>query len=78
MRQAIITKYLSPTDTKGARIKAYASDARPSLTIPWDHAWSAERNHEFAAKILLERLGWAGTLQAGSLSPGQVVHVFID
>lgn len=78
MKQAIITKYLGPTNTKGARVKAFASSARPSVIIPWDHAWSSERNHEFAARILKERLEWSGQLQAGSLSPGQVVHVFID
>ena len=78
MKQAIVTKFLGPTNSKGARIKAYASGARPTVTIPWDHEWSSERNHEFAAKILKERLGWTGVLQAGSLSPGQVVHVFTE
>jgi hypothetical protein len=78
MKQAIVTKYLAPTNTKGARVKATASLARPSVTIPWDSAWSVERNHEFAAQVLRERLGWSGTLQAGSISAQSVAHVFID
>ena len=78
MKQAIITKYLPPTDTKYARIKAYASSARPSVTIAWDHAWSVEDNHRFAANILRSRLDWEGTLQAGVISPNMVAHVFID
>lgn len=78
MKQAIITKFLGPTNYKGARVKAYASSARPSVTIPWDHAWSSEQNHTFAARILAERLGWTGTLQAGVISAGSVAHVFID
>jgi len=78
MRQAIVTKYLGPTNTKPARIKAIASSARPTVTIPWDHAWSIEQNHEFAAKLLRERLEWSGILQAGVLSPNALVHVFVD
>lgn len=78
MKQAIITKFLGPTNTRGARVKAYACKARPSVTIPWDHAWSSKQNHTFAARILAERLKWTGTLQAGALTAGTVVHVFID
>lgn len=78
MKQAIITKYLSPTNTKGARVKAYATGARPTVTIPWNHDWTPGRNHYFAAELLKKRLAWSGTLESGSLSPGQVVHVFID
>jgi hypothetical protein len=78
MKQAIITKFLGPTNTKGARVKAYASGARISITIPWDHAESGEKNHAFAARLLALRLDWTGTLQAGVISPGSVAHVFID
>ena len=78
MKQAITTKFLGPTNTKGARVKAFASNARPSVTILWDHAWSSEQNHAFAAKILKERLKWTGDTVAGVLSPSQIVHVFIS
>lgn len=78
MKQAIITKFLGPSNTRGARVKAYASQARPSVTIPWDHAQSSEHNHMFAARILAARLEWSGELVAGALSAGQVAHVFVS
>jgi hypothetical protein len=57
------TKYLSPTNYKGARIKAFtignAASPRRSTTVGYDHALSADSNHiraalEFAARLLQE------------------------
>lgn len=54
--QAIVTRYLGPTDTKGARVKA-ACEAG-SLTVSWSYAIGTEENHDRAAHALAERLGW--------------------
>ena len=54
--QAITTKYLGPTNTKGARVKA--SYPYESLTVPWDYALSTFENHANAAKSLAVTLGW--------------------
>lgn len=51
--KAICTKYLSPTDTKGARIKAYTCEE--SLTVPYDYALTGVEQHESAARALLEK-----------------------
>jgi len=56
MRQAIVTKYLCPTNHKCARIKAYADAG--AVTISWDHALNVEDNHYAAAKSLADKYGW--------------------
>lgn len=78
MKQAITTKFLGPTNTRGARVKAFACKARPSITIPWEHALSSEENHRFAAQLLADKLNWTGTLQAGAITAGFIAHVFVD
>lgn len=56
--QAIITRYLPPTNFKGSRIKATA--AAGSLTLHLDHALNIEDNHARAAKALADKFNWRG------------------
>lgn len=51
--QAIVTKYLPATDTKGSRIKA--SCGRGSITIPYPHELSGEAVHRYAVDALLAK-----------------------
>ena len=48
--QAIETRYLGPTNTKGGRVKATAWAG--SVTVPYDHALNADENHRAAAMAL--------------------------
>lgn len=63
--QAITTKYLAPTNTRGARIKATA--ACGSITVPWDHALTTSANHYNAACMLAGQNDW--TDDTGALRP---------
>lgn len=56
--QAILTKYISPTDTKSGRIKAWCDAG--SITIPYPHEASGgiEGAHTVAAHALIKKLGW--------------------
>jgi hypothetical protein len=56
MTQAIKTKFLSPTNYKGARVKASAWAG--SVIISYDHSHDAPQAHWQAAKTLIEKLGW--------------------
>lgn len=47
--RAIHTKYLGPSNTRGARIKAYLSDGR-SVTISYPHELDSEQAHLRAAQ----------------------------
>lgn len=67
MYMAIQTKFLSPTNHRGARVKA-VSDAG-SLTVAWDYELGVQENHHAAAVALSERLGWPTDLIGGAL-PG--------
>ena len=54
---AIHTKYLGPSNTRGARVKAYAADGR-SCTIGWGYDTDSLQSHfaavqEFARKFEL-------------------------
>ena len=59
MRQAIETKYLGPTNSRGSRVVASAQAGR--LTLPWDDALDVTENHRRAALALAERYGWWAT-----------------
>jgi len=63
--QAIITKYLPPTNVKGSRIKATA--AAGSLTLHLDHALSIEDAHAKVAELLATKLGWRGNWFMGGM-----------
>ena len=73
--QAIETKYLGPTNTKGGRIKATAWAG--SVTMPYDHALNAEDNHRAAALLLQTKYGWQGTFAQGANAKGDG-YVFVN
>ena len=52
--QAIQTKYLGPTSTRGSRIKATCW--LKSVTVSWNHAMSIEQNHQAAIDALVSEL----------------------
>lgn len=71
-RQAIRTKYVGPTDTRGSRIRV-TCDCK-SKFYAWDDALNGAENHYRAAMRLFKELGWdapnkkeKGTLVGGSI-----------
>jgi len=80
MSRAIITKYLSPTNTKGSRIKATLPNSNWSVTVPYDHSYSYEMVHFEAVKALVKKYGlnWVFTpLRCASLDHGDS-YVFLS
>jgi len=55
--KAIQTKYLSPTNTKGARIKAFDFDGN-SITIPHDYECNDSGAYYKAACAFLDKMRW--------------------
>lgn len=76
--QAIETRYLGPTNTKGSRIKACAGAG--SVTVPYDYGMSTERAHAAAAKALRAKLGWTDGhwAQGGNVKGNGYVFVRAD
>ena len=76
--QAIQTKYLGATNTKGSRIKATA--AAGSIVISYPHELSGQAVHRAAAEQLVKKLGWDqpsyGPLVGGCLPDGSYCFVF--
>jgi hypothetical protein len=89
--QAIQTKYLPATNTRGSRIKATCE--RGSVTIPYPDELSGDAVHRHAAAALCDKFAsedlkqygtppeknpWKRSYVTGGLADHTVVHVFID
>jgi hypothetical protein len=61
--QAIETKYIKATNTRGSRIKATAWGG--SITIGYDYALDTDGAHKAAADALIAKMGWSGTFAQG-------------
>lgn len=77
-RQAISTKFIGPTNTRGSRIKASAQAG--SMTFPYDHSLSASMNHAAAAKKFADKYEWNGVWVGGGgvNRNGDMVFVKVD
>lgn len=68
MYQAIETKFLGPTNNRGARIVARAQAGR--VTVVWDHGLSIDDNHSAAARAYAVKMGWEGEWHGGGKVDG--------
>lgn len=66
---SIVTRYIGPSNVRGARIVADAGMKR-RVYIPYPHELSGEACHRAAAEALCERFGWTGTLAVGGTERG--------
>lgn len=73
MFQAIKTKYIGPSNTRGSRVKATA--AAGSRTMAWDHRLNDCDNHTAAAKEYAQRMEWTGEWFGGMTEDGSYVFV---
>ncbi len=73
--QAIVTKYIGPSNTKGSRIKATA--AAGSVTLHLDNSLNIEDNHALAALALANKYAWRGTWHMGGM-PGDSGYCFVS
>ena len=60
--QAIRTRYLGPTNTHGARVKAISASGL-SATVARDYEKDVESDERRAAVALCRKLGWSGCNQ---------------
>jgi hypothetical protein len=76
--QAIQTRYLGPTNSRGARIKAWA--AAGSITIAYPYELSGQACHRMAAEALALKCKWDtpfyGQLLGGQLENGDYAFVW--
>lgn len=69
--QTIETKYIGPTDHRGARIKATATMGE-AVTISYPYDLSEVEQHALAVRKLAAKLNWSGELIAGWTARGMV------
>ena len=79
-KKTIKTRSYGPTNTKGAKVKAWTSKMydKVSVTIPWDYCVSLNDNHIKAALKLTEKLDWHGKMVMGFCDDGDAVFVFSE
>lgn len=68
MRQAIQTRFLGPTNSRGARVKAWCNAG--ALTLPWKYHLNDREQHQRVAAALALRLDWPGEWTGGGLPGG--------
>jgi len=73
--QAIETRHLPVTSSRGSRIKARAWGG--NVTIPYPHELSTEDAHRAAANALIAKMGWTGTFAQGGNAKGDG-YVFVN
>ena len=66
--QAIETKFLGPTNTKGARIKASARAG--SVTVSYEYGPGVDGAHDLAVIALVTKLEWWGVWARGGKADG--------
>src|SRR5688572_5297382 len=76
MCRAIFTKYLPPTNVRGARVKAYDHEGN-SVTISYDQGLQRDEIYALAARRLCEKMDWLGELVGGGTPEGSV-FVFLE
>lgn len=74
--KCIQTRYISPSNTRGARITAHDSDGN-RVTVPYPH--DARDPHEVAVRALCARMDWHGQLLAGASADGKgYTYVWVE
>lgn len=73
MYMAIITKYLGPTKSTPARVKASCEIGQ--VTRPWGHGKDDQANHAAVAEELARDLRWEGNWHGGRLPDGGCAFV---
>ena len=68
IRQAIVTKWIAPTDTKPSRVKAICE--RGAITVSWSHDGDTDQNHRAAMAALLAKFWAEDQAKYGSRSTG--------
>ena len=72
--QAIQTRYLGQTNSRGARIKAWA--AAGSITIDYPHELNGQACHRVAAEALAAKFKWDCELLGGQLENGDYAFIW--
>ena len=67
--KAIITRFLGPTATKGARVTASDEEGN-RVTVPYREDLAPGGAHAVAAFALCQKMGWKANLVSGSIKNG--------
>ena len=70
--QSIQTRYIGPTNSRGARIKAYSEGFPRGITVPYEHGAAGHTGaHRVAAESFIRATGWFGVWIEGASADGR-------
>lgn len=72
--QSIVTKYIAPTNSRGSRVNATASEGA-SVTVSYGNEPTDDMEHVKALTELVNKLGWHGEWHCGAVKGGARVWV---
>lgn len=78
MMKVIGVKFVPPTNTRGARVKAFAkweNKIYHQVSLPWDYSIDNSKNYCKAARELADKLLWEGDMIGGAFGQ-EYVFVF--
>lgn len=78
--QAIVTRFLAPTDHADMRIKATCQ--AKTIIMPWQDDLNGDQNHGCAARLLQQQMRWIGPqygrLHSGVMPNGDYAWVLVE
>jgi hypothetical protein len=74
--QAIQTRYIGPTNHRGARIRVFSAGFPRGITVPWKDELGISDNHRAAVEAFLRRHEWWGVWIGGGM-PDQRGDVYV-
>jgi len=74
--QAIQTRFIGATNTRGSRVKAFTEGFPRGVTVGYEHAASVEGAHDAAFLAFVRARGWWG-LWARGASPDKRGNVYV-
>ena len=72
-RQAIKTRYIGPTNSRGSRVVAECDAGK--VTVSWDYALGVSDNHQAACRALMDKFGWTQPMAGGGYKDGSMFWV---
>lgn len=69
--QAIQTRFIGTTNTRGARIKAFSEGFPRGVTVPFEYGEGLEEAHDVAARAFIVAHKWYGTWVRGGSPDGR-------
>lgn len=71
---ALTTRYMNPTNRRGARIRVQCGTS--TMFVPYSYELNTHQSHAYAALQFVKKMGWSGELVMSTLNNSTINYVF--